>query len=104
MFSLVSPEREEIYNDIPLGLNYHRKIIIIHLQVKLELMVEVELKKELVKQITKLLLELGSDFAFLGNQYHLELAGEDFYLDLFLYLVKFFIDNIFLYSYNKFHY
>ena len=32
-------------------------------------MLEVEFEKELVKQITKLLLELGSGFAFLGKQY-----------------------------------
>jgi len=51
-------------------------------------MVEIELEKELVKQITKLLLELGSGFAFLGNQYHLEVAGEDFYIDLLFYHLK----------------
>lgn len=51
-------------------------------------MLEVELEKELVKQITKLLLELGSGFAFVGNQYHLEVAGEDFYIDLLFYHLK----------------
>ena len=51
-------------------------------------MIEIELEKELVKQITKLLLELGAGFAFLGNQYHLEVAGEDFYLDLLFYHLK----------------
>jgi Uncharacterized conserved protein len=51
-------------------------------------MLEVELEKELVKQVTKLLLELGSGFAFVGNQYHLEVAGEDFYIDLLFYHLK----------------
>lgn len=51
-------------------------------------MLEVELEKELVKQITKLLLELGSGFAFVGNQYHLEVAGVDFYIDLLFYHLK----------------
>lgn len=51
-------------------------------------MLEVELEKELVKQITKLLLELGAGFAFVGNQYHLEVAGEDYYLDLLFYHLK----------------
>ncbi len=51
-------------------------------------MIEIELEKELVKQITKLLLELGAGFAFIGNQYHLEVAGEDFYLDLLFYNLK----------------
>ena len=34
----------------------------------------------MLKQITKLLLELGSGFASVGNQYHVEVVGEDFYL------------------------
>lgn len=51
-------------------------------------MLEIELEKELVKQVTKLLLELGSGFAFVGNQYHLEVAGEDFYIDLLFYHLK----------------
>jgi len=31
------------------------------------------------------LLELGKGFAYIGNQYHLDFAGEDFYLDLLFY-------------------
>ncbi|AOZ76311.1 hypothetical protein AC231_07745 [Clostridium pasteurianum] len=34
------------------------------------------------------MLELGSGFAFIGNQYHLNVAGEDYYLDLLFYHVK----------------
>ena len=34
---------------------------------------------------TKLLLELGTGFAFLGNQYHLNVGGDDFYIDLLFY-------------------
>ncbi|MHB1484257.1 MAG: PDDEXK nuclease domain-containing protein [Saccharofermentanales bacterium] len=48
-------------------------------------MVEREIEDELVKNITKLLLELGTGFAFIGNQYHLEVGGEDFYIDLLFY-------------------
>ncbi len=51
-------------------------------------MLEIQLEKELVKQVTKLLLELGSGFAFVGNQYHIEVAGEDFYIDLLFYHLK----------------
>ncbi len=46
---------------------------------------EKELERELVKNITNFLLELGTGFAFLGNQYHLEVGGEDFYIDLLFY-------------------
>ena len=46
---------------------------------------EREIETELVKNITKLLLEFGTGFAFIGNQYHLEVGGEDFYIDLLFY-------------------
>ncbi|MDR2932089.1 MAG: PDDEXK nuclease domain-containing protein [Oscillospiraceae bacterium] len=51
-------------------------------------MVEREIEAELVKNITKLLLELGTGFAFVGNQYHIEVENEDFYLDLLFYHLK----------------
>lgn len=37
------------------------------------------------KNVTRLLLELGKDFAFLGKQYHLNVGGDDFYIDLLFY-------------------
>lgn len=46
---------------------------------------EREIEAELVKNITKLLLEFGTGFAFIGNQYLLEVGGEDFYIDLLFY-------------------
>ena len=49
---------------------------------------EVELEKQLINKITKFLLELGSGFAFIGNQYHLEVGDEDFYIDLLFYHTK----------------
>ena len=33
----------------------------------------------------RFLMELGAGFAFVGRQYHLEVGGEDFYLDLLFY-------------------
>jgi predicted nuclease of restriction endonuclease-like (RecB) superfamily len=46
---------------------------------------EAELEKGLVTHIQKFLLELGVGFSFVGCQYHLEVGGEDFYLDLLFY-------------------
>lgn len=46
---------------------------------------EREIEKELVKHITHFLLELGKGFAFVGQQYHLEVAGDDYYIDLLFY-------------------
>lgn len=48
-------------------------------------MVERDIEKALVQDVTKLLLELGTGFAFLGNQYHLNVGGDDFYIDLLFY-------------------
>lgn len=48
-------------------------------------MVERDIENALVKEVTKLLLELGTGFAFLGNQYHINVGGDDFYIDLLFY-------------------
>ena len=48
-------------------------------------MTERDIERALVRDVTKLLLELGTGFAFLGNQYHLNVGGEDFYIDLLFY-------------------
>lgn len=48
-------------------------------------MVERDIEEALVKDVTRLLLELGTGFAFLGNQYRLNVGGDDFYIDLLFY-------------------
>lgn len=48
-------------------------------------MVERDIEEALIKDVTKLLLELGTGFAFLGNQYRLNVGGDDFYIDLLFY-------------------
>lgn len=49
---------------------------------------EREFEGKLIEHIRKFLLELGQGFAFIGSQYHIELEGEDYYLDLVFYHVK----------------
>lgn len=49
---------------------------------------EVELEDALVKQITKLLLEFGSGFAFMGRQYPIQVGKREFFIDLLFYNVK----------------
>jgi predicted nuclease of restriction endonuclease-like (RecB) superfamily len=46
------------------------------------------LEKGLLDHIRQFLLELGTGFAFLGSQYHLEFDDEDYFLDLLFYHVK----------------
>lgn len=49
---------------------------------------EREIESALVQHITRFLLELGAGFAFVGRQVHLEVGGEDFYIDLLFYHLK----------------
>lgn len=49
---------------------------------------ELDIEQELTANITKLLLELGNGFAFVGRQYHLEIENEDYYIDLLFYNLK----------------
>ena len=51
-------------------------------------MKETELENALVQQITKLLLEFGSGFAFMGNQYPITVGSREFFIDLLFYNVK----------------
>jgi predicted nuclease of restriction endonuclease-like (RecB) superfamily len=46
---------------------------------------EADLQRALVTNLKKFLLELGRDFCFVGEQYQLQVGGQDFYLDLLLY-------------------
>lgn len=48
-------------------------------------MIERDIERALVQDVTRLLLELRTGFAFLGNQYHLNVGGDDFYIDLLFY-------------------
>jgi len=47
---------------------------------------ERDLENGLVEHITNFLLELGAGFSYLGRQYHLEVGGQDFYIDLLFYI------------------
>ena len=49
---------------------------------------EAELQRGLMTHLQKFLLELGQGFAFVGQQVHLELGNQDYYLDLLFYHLK----------------
>lgn len=50
--------------------------------------VEKDLEQGLVNHIQKFLLELGEGFSFVGQQYHLQIADHDYYIDLLFYHLK----------------
>ena len=49
---------------------------------------EREIEKGLIVHMQKFLLELGEGFAFVGNQYYLEVGGQDFFIDMLFYNLK----------------
>ena len=46
---------------------------------------ERELESSIVNNIGKFLTQMGSDFAFIGNQYRLEVDDEEYFIDLLLF-------------------
>ncbi len=46
---------------------------------------EREIEDGLIRHITRFLLELGAGFAFVGRQFRLEVAGDEFFIDLLFY-------------------
>ena len=46
---------------------------------------EAELEAGIINNIRAFLAEMGGDFSFIGNQYHLDVAEDDYYIDLLLY-------------------
>jgi predicted nuclease of restriction endonuclease-like (RecB) superfamily len=49
---------------------------------------ERDLERGLLDHVRAFLLELGKGFALVGSQYHLEIGGQDYYLDLLFYHLK----------------
>ncbi len=49
---------------------------------------EAEVEQSLVDHVQRFLLELGAGFAFVGRRVHLEISGDDFYLDLLFYHLR----------------
>lgn len=46
---------------------------------------EAELEQALIQNIRSFLVEFGTDFTFVGNQYRIEIEGEEYFIDLLLY-------------------
>lgn len=46
---------------------------------------EAELEAGIINRVRAFLTEMGGDFCFIGNQYHLDVADADYYVDLLLF-------------------
>lgn len=51
-------------------------------------LLERDLERGLLDHLRSLILELGKGFALVGSQYHLDVGGQDFYLDLLFYHLR----------------
>ncbi|KAA1421910.1 DUF1016 domain-containing protein [Nocardioides humilatus] len=49
---------------------------------------EREIEQAIVDHVTQFLVELGAGFAYVGRQVHLEVGGDDFFVDLLFYHLK----------------
>lgn len=49
---------------------------------------ERDIERTLIENLRRFLLELGVGFSFVGSQYHLEVGGQDFYLDMLFYHLR----------------
>jgi predicted nuclease of restriction endonuclease-like (RecB) superfamily len=49
---------------------------------------EAEVEQALMDHVQRFLVELGAGFAFVGRRVHLEVSGDDFYLDLLFYHLR----------------
>lgn len=49
---------------------------------------ERDIENALIRHMTRFLLELGSGFAFVGQQHRLEVAGDEFFIDLLFYHIR----------------
>lgn len=46
---------------------------------------ELELERAIVTKVNRFLIEMGGAFAFMGNQYRLEVEGNEYFIDILLY-------------------
>ena len=74
-----------ISNDNPLLDEIFNSKLAIGFIDKNKISTEKDLEKELINNITKFILELGKGFAFIGNQYKLEIPNHEYYPDLLFY-------------------
>ncbi|MDR0751842.1 MAG: PDDEXK nuclease domain-containing protein [Christensenellaceae bacterium] len=88
------PEKTTNYNRLLTAMQQEKAIetlkspYVFDFIVRREEIIEREIENELVANIVKTLLELGNGFSFVGNQYHLIVSDNDYYIDLLFYHLK----------------
>lgn len=49
---------------------------------------EYTIEQKLIENVTHFLLEMGTGFAYIGHQYHIEVDEKDYYIDILMYNLK----------------
>ena len=62
---------------------YHLDFLVVNENVQHQ-----DLKRALVAHMREFLLELGVGFSFVGHHYHINVGGQDFYVDMLFYHLK----------------
>jgi predicted nuclease of restriction endonuclease-like (RecB) superfamily len=78
----LSPMLRELPQDI---INTFKDTYVLELLNLPEIHQESDLRKAIAQNITKFLLEFGRDFAFMGEEYPLQVGNQDFSIDLLFY-------------------
>ena len=82
-FERTLPEpRSELARDV-LKDPYHFGFLALGTAVK-----EEDIRRGLLEHLRDFLIELGTGFAYVGTRYHLEVGGQDYYLDLLFYHLR----------------
>ena len=79
--TLIKPQSE-------LARNMMKDPYILNLTSLKENYIEIELENAMVERIKTVLLELGNGFSFIGNQYKIEIANKEYFVDLLFYHTK----------------
>lgn len=79
-FDLTVPEKYRFQAKLAVKDDYNFDFIEMGLEHS-----EAELESGIIKNIRGFLSEMGGDFSFIGNQYHLEISDKDYYIDLLLF-------------------
>ena len=79
--TLIKPQSE-------LARNMMKDPYILNLTSLKENYIEIELENAMVEKIKTVLLELGNGFSFIGNQYKIEIANKEYFVDLLFYHTK----------------
>ena len=72
--TLIKPQSE-------LARNMMKAPYILNLTSLKENYIEIELENAMVEKIKTVLLELGNGFSFIGNQYKIEIANKEYFID-----------------------